>query len=170
MAITKDILIKYKLDMDVETDVAEVIYQQVLESYMSKLDDVVIDIEKILKEIENEDIEKFSNEELEKICIKIPMLMYQIGGELERVGVKIDVSNAIKSYKHSDNLLRSTGTVIEKKAKADLSIQNEDVVEIIYKRVYKQIDRKLTYIDSLYNSIKKVMSLRIKELEVFRRD
>lgn len=168
--ITKELLLKYKVDLESESAIAEAVYEKVLSNYMEALDDVVAEIEGILKDIESGELERYSNEDLERIAIKIPMLMYKIGGDLERVGVRIDVTEAIKIHQQNDTLLRVTGTVPEKKAKAENGVVFEEMIENIYRRVYKQIERKLNYIDSLYSSIKKVMTLRITELEVFRRE
>lgn len=168
--ITKELLLKYKVDLEGESSIAEAVYEKVLNNYMEALDEVVVEVEAILSDIEEGKIEQYSNEDLEKIAIKIPMLMYKIGGDLERVGVRIDVTEAIKEHKQNDTLLRVTGTVPEKKAKAENEVKYEEIVENIYRRVYKQVERKLNYIDSLYSSIKKVMTLRIAELEVFRRE
>ena len=168
--ITKELLLKYKVDLESESAISEAVYEKVLANYMEALDDVVAEIESILKDVETGEIERYSNEDLERIAIKIPMLMYKIGGDLERVGVRIDVTEAIKIHRQNDTLLRVTGTVPEKKAKAENGVVFEEMIENIYRRVYKQIERKLNYIDSLYSSIKKVMTLRITELEVFRRE
>ena len=168
--VTKDLLLKYKVELENESSIAEGVYEKVLTNYMEELDEVVDEVEAIIKDIETGEIERYSNEDLEKVAIKIPMLMYKIGGDLERVGVKIDVTEAIKIHKQNDTLLRVTGTVPEKKAKSENEVYYEEMVENIYRRVYKQIERRLNYIDSLYSSIKKVMTLRITELEVFRRE
>lgn len=168
--IDRDVLLKKKIDLEGNSNIAESVYNKILCNYMESIDEVVEEVEKIIKDIEKGKIDNYSNSDLEKVCIKIPMLMYKIGGDLERVGVRIDVVNAIKEYTQNETLLRSSGTVVMKKAMADNIVYNEDIIENIYKRVYKQIERKLGYIDSLYNSIKKVMSLRIKELEVFQRE
>lgn len=168
--LDKELLRKYKVDLENESYIAEAVYEKILTNYMESIDEVVNEVESIIKDIENGNIDSYSNEDLEKVVIKIPMLMYKIGGDIERIGVRIDVVGASKLNKHNVTLLESEGTVAERKAIAEGSVIYDGILENVYKRVYKQIDRKLDYIDSLYNSIKKVMSLRIKELEVFRRE
>ena len=168
--LTRELLLKYKVAVDNESDIAEMVYEKVLKNYMEEMDEVVDGIEAIVKDIESGNLERYSNEDLEQVALKIPVLMYRIGGDLERIGVRIDVAEALKTYKFNENLLAVSGTVVEKKAKADNFIVYDEMIEDIYKRVYKQIERRLHYVDDLYNSVKKVMTLRIKELEVFRRE
>lgn len=168
--ITQVLLNKYKVNIDEESLIVEKAYSKVLDEYMEELDEVVLEVENIIKDIEEGVIDKYSNEDLEKVAIKIPLLMYKIGGDLERVGLKMDVANSLKDYKQNEVLLGSIGTVAAKKAKGENESTYEELMENLYKRVYRQIDRRLSYIDNLYNSIKKVLSLRIVELEVFRRE
>lgn len=170
MAITKELLQKYKVDIENETIIAERVYENAVKNYMEELDAVIEEMESIIADIESGEITSYANEDLERITLKIPILMYRIGSDLERVGVRLDVTEAIKIHRQNDSLLKATGTVPEKKAKSENEVIYEQVLEDIYRRVYKQIDRRLDYIDNLYNSIKKVISLRIAELEVFRRE
>ena len=168
--LTRELLLKYKVTVDDESSIAEAVYEKILKNYMEELDEVVEGIEKIVKDIEKGNLERYSNEDLERVALKIPTLMYKIGGDLERMGLRIDVAEALKDYKFNEIITDGTGTVADKKAQAENQTLYDKIIEDIYKRVYKQIDRRLRYIDDLYNSVKKVMTLRIKELEVFRRE
>lgn len=170
MSITRDMLLSVKNRVDSEAEVVEHVYSKMLGNYMESIDEVVTELEEILKGIENGDIEQMSNEDLEVVAMKLPILMYRIGSDIERIGVRFDVVEAIRDDKHNEVLLGVGGTVADRKAVADREVKYEEILENAYKRLYKQIDRKLDYADKLYNSVKKVLSLRIKELEVFRRE
>lgn len=168
--ITKEILLKYKINVEDESSIAEAVYEKILTNYMEEIDEVVESIERVIKDIESGEISRYSNEDLELIAIKIPTLMYKLGGNLERMGIRYDFTKALKEFNNNEIFIKSAGTVTDRKSIADNDTKYEELLENVYKRVYKQIERRLSYVDSLYNSVKKVITLRIAELEVFRRE
>ncbi|MGL5460750.1 MAG: hypothetical protein ACRDBY_14130 [Cetobacterium sp.] len=170
MLVNKDKLQEVRRSLEDDNVIVEGVFTKLLQNYMEGLDDIIIELNNLVALVENGDIDKVSNQELEQVTLKLPLLMYQLGGDIERIGLKIDVASAVRSKIENSTTLDSTGTVAEKKAKAEIEVFYEELMEKAYKRLYKQIDRKLDYADKIYNSIKKVLSLRIMELEVFRKD
>lgn len=168
--IDKDLLKSLKAELNSETEIVERLYMQTLNEYMKDIDEVVTTLEDILASVQRGDLDNCSNEYLEEVALKLPTLMYRVGGEIERVGLKMDIIEAVKTFNENDVLIRSTGTIKEREAKAENSIKYEQILKEVEKRVYKQIDRNLEFADKIYSSVKKVMSMRIAELETFRRE
>ena len=65
---------------------------------------------------------------------------------------------------------KSTGTVADKTAAAELATQNEYITHIAYSRAYKKIKNRMDMAMETLQSIKKVISRRITEMEVSSTD
>ena len=73
-----------------------------------------------------------SNEDLHLISLRLGVFMYALIDHVEKLNVRKGVSKEQAVYSENDALLKSTGTVQEKKAKAQAKSEkkNEEVKEI----------------------------------------
>lgn len=88
---------------------------------------------------------------------------------MQVLGVRVDAAKTQKktrfntAYMHSDE-----STVAAKTSDAQLMVEEEQFIEDIYIRVYKQCEKKLDIADMLHSSLKKLMNLRLNEFNVTR--
>jgi hypothetical protein len=102
--------------------------------------------------------------ELDDMCLKLPNLMYFVGQGQEALGIKEDVSKAVKQELYNKVFMESIGTIKDKDSSAELKTQQETIVNIIYARAYKKIKARLDYAMEMLASVKKVISRRMQEL------
>lgn len=137
---------------------------KIVSSYCKELDEYVSYIKKLL---DNQD-EPIQDIELEDFTLTLPTLLYFISDAQETLGIMEDVSKAFEKDKYNDVLSRSSGTVADKKALAELHTQNESLMRIVYGRAYKKIKLRYDSAYELLQSVKKVLNRRIAELELSR--
>lgn len=110
-----------------------------------------------------------SNTILEDITVVLPVLLYSVTDKQESVGIKEDIAKATKNeiFNSIYNNIEK-GTVQDKTSQAELATQEEIVTHIIFQHAYKIIKSKTELGLELLQSVKKVLSKRITELEITR--
>lgn len=134
------------------------VVDSIVADYCKPLDDYMQIIDEILRE-GNE----IADYELDDFALNLPSLIYFACSAQESLGVKEDVSKAIRSEVYNKVREKSQGTVADKDSVADLASQQETVVVIIYQRAYKKVKARIEAAYEMLNSVKKVMTRRIAQ-------
>ena len=134
------------------------VVDSIVADYCKPLDDYMQVIDEILRE-GNE----IADYELDDFALNLPSLIYFACSAQESLGVKEDVSKAIRSEVYNKVREKSQGTVADKDSVADLASQQETVVVIIYQRAYKKVKARIEAAYEMLNSVKKVMTRRIDQ-------
>ena len=92
--------------------------------------------------------------------------MYFIGSKQELLGIRADISDALRDEKYNLAFMSATGTVASKESQALNAIKEEEVIKVIYDRAYKIMKNKYAAVDKWIDAIKKILSMRIKLLEI----
>lgn len=137
------------------------ISDQVVDAYSKPLDSLMLYISNLLT-----DSQTISDSELDTICLKLPATMYFVAQGQESLGIREDVSKAVKQEINNKVVSDSVGTIKDKECKAELETQQEYIVNVIYSRAYKKIKNKLDMSSEMLASVKKVISRRLFELEL----
>ena len=98
--------------------------------------------------------------------MNLPVLLYFCGEAQENLGIKTDVSKAIKQEKYNEIFKQVQGTIADKTSKSELATRSEIITNIIYDRAYKIVKEKIAAAYELLSSIKKVISRRISEYDI----
>lgn len=107
-----------------------------------------------------------TDEELEDMCMNLSAKIYFLSGACEQLGIKDDLSKAIKNEMFNKKRDEVTGTVADKDSYAELESQQEQITNICYSRAYKIVKNKVENAQELLQSCKKVLSRRMSELEL----
>lgn len=110
-----------------------------------------------------------SDKELEKLIIRLPILIYELNNTLMKAGIKEDLSKIIKQTSYNQAFSIQEGTIADKKAGAELSIKEEQLLETTWKRSVKIISQKMDIASDLLSSCKKIFSKRIEEVNLIKR-
>ena len=144
------------------------ITESVVKSYTNDLDNLMISINnKLAKDI--------SIDELEKDYLSLTSILYFMGGNLEQLGIRNDISKAArqevfnKAYianldKDCDK--KNKTTVAENTAQAEQSSQYESVINSIYDRAYRQVKYKIDAGYEMINTLRKVITKRLAEMDL----
>jgi hypothetical protein len=101
-----------------------------------------------------------TDEELHDVIMDIPLTLYFAGEGIENLGIKSDISTAIRNEIYNKTHISASGTVAIKESLAELASQEEFIVQCAYKGAYKILKAKIDDAKELLNSAKKVISHR----------
>lgn len=153
--------------VDENSELVEELVNKLVQHYCGPLDDYMHIIDEILTKQEV----PVTDEQLDDFTLNLPALLYFTSEAQESLGIKEDVSNAIRSDVFNKVREKASGTVADKDTAAELASQSEAIVAIAYKRAYRKVKLRVESAYEMLNSIKKVMTRRItaKELDSFDR-
>ena len=139
------------------------IVDEIISTYVRDLDEYVTHIDDKLCDKENPP----TDVELDTFCLNLSSLIYFAGGMCEQLGIRSAIASAV--YKETYNNARdglNKGTVQDKNTLAELSAQQEQLIDIAYKSAYKIVKSKVENAQELLSSCKKVISRRMQEQQL----
>jgi len=159
-----------KLIKEVQEESSPVIQlsNKLVENYVKDLDSVISELGVIMDSIGESSIEDIPDTQIEYYCVKIPALMYYAGQKVEELGMQTDLASNAKKTSLNEAMLKVTGTVQEKKARAEQLTEDKALVEAIYRRAYNSLKVKLEMAEKVYSGLKKSLSKRIAEVDLDR--
>lgn len=126
-----------------------------LDEYMKQIDEILCDKDSPV-----------SDEELEDFTLNLPSLMYLVSSRREDLKIKEDVARAIHKDVYNRVRDKAQGTVADKDTAADLASQSEAITVIVLQRAGSTIKAREEAAWEMLNSVKKVLTRRIAELEL----
>ena len=136
---------------------------KLVNEYCKNLNEYVSFIKSILEDKDHPP----TAQELDDFCMQLPTILFFCSEMLENLGIKSDVSKAIKQEKYNSIYRELTkGTINDKMSQSELAAQTEEIVRIVYDRAYKICKSKMEYATELLGSIKKVITRRISEMDL----
>lgn len=139
------------------------IYESVAGDRMDRLDNILLDIN---RELNEKNITDITDSEIEYYILKLSSELYYVGEIQEILGLKEDMCKQLRQRIYNDNIQGYTGTVADKTAHATNKCKDEDLALAIYSRAYRKFKNKIDAGYEMLNSLKKVMTRRISELEL----
>lgn len=140
---------------------------QVVNHYCEPLDRMMNNINVALRDIEKNPL---SNEDLDTMSLQLSSCLYFAGEGVEYIGLKEDVAKAFKMEKFNSAFAQASGTISDKTSAAELKSQEEYIMHSIYECAYKECKHKLEAGNEMLQSIKKVISRRMSEMQLSKID
>lgn len=141
----------------------------------AELDEFVQTVKDYLDQIKAQskkgNIADYSDDVLEIQCIKLPVLMYFVADKMEDWAMYSDVAKAEYQDAYDTFALaekEKSGRVKDMELAGREGARVQDWTLKIKNRVYSKLKTKLKYAEEIFNGLRKVMSTRVVELEVFR--
>ena len=154
---------KGKEDVEVATVEIHKMVQAVVDKYCSDLDKLLEGIRQVLFSDKDNEL---TSAELDRIVLKLPLLIYFGGAGQEYVGLQEDVAKFARQLEFSKHFNNAAGTVADKTNYAETKVNEEEAVRVIYSRAYKIIRGKMEMALELLQSAKKVISRRMGEQNI----
>lgn len=146
------------------SDIIDGIVNRLVEQYCKPLDDYMNYIRECLVDPDTPP----TDHQLDDFTLTLPVLLYFTGEAQESLGIREDVAKAIKQELYSEIYNQATGTIGDKTARAELATQSEMLTHIAYQRAYKKVRLRMEMGAEMLQSVKKVMSRRMQEMELSR--
>ena len=112
---------------------------------------------------------------LESTYMKLSSILYFMGDQLEQLGIHNDMSKAAKQEIYNkaylanqikDSDKKNKTTVAENIAVAEQQSQYETIVNSIYDRAYKMLKYKIDAGFELLNTLRKIITRRMQEVDL----
>ena len=115
-------------------------------------------------------VKSLTDAQLDDFTLNLSSLLYFVSAAQENLGIKEDVSRAVQKEIYNRVREKAQGTVADKDMAAELQSQNETLTTVIYNRAYKKVKLRAEAASEMVNSVKKVMTRRIADIELSQRD
>lgn len=129
-----------------------------------------IDLDSVVKQIDTkikaQELDSLTDQELESYCLKLSSFMYFAASGQELIGLKESIAEAFNKEDYNNHYSNATGTIADKKAKAELNSQNSMLIEMVYSKAEKMMNSKLTYATHLLGSLKRILNRRIEQMKM----
>lgn len=146
------------------TAVVREMVKGIVDEACADLDKYMAVIDEILRDADN----PVSDEELEDFTLNLPSLLYLVSARREELKVKEDVAKAVHKDVYNRVREKAQGTVADKDTAADLAAQSEAITVIVLQRAGSTIKTREEAAWEMLNSVKKVLTRRVAELELTR--
>lgn len=134
-----------------------------MKEYTGAMDEYIDKIKVFLED----GVEQLTLEELNNIMLRLSAYNYFLAGRLEKAGIKSSVAQAIrdeaynKAYREQLN-----GTIAQKQAVANETIVDEEVINILYSRLYKALKAKYDSCVRLIEGLRKIITAKVEEIKL----
>ena len=146
------------------TAVVRDMVKTIVDEACAELDKYMEVIDEILRDSDN----PVSDAELEDFTLNLPSLLYLVSARREALKIKEDVAKAIHKDVYNRVREKAQGTVADKDTAADPAAQSEAITVIVLQRAGSTIKTREEAAWEMLNSVKKVLTRRITELELTR--
>lgn len=144
--------------------------RQVSQAYSTELDELV---RQFMKRQSTD--KELPMDYLESTYMKLSSILYFMGDQLEQLGIHNDMSKAAKQEIYNkaylanqikDSDKKNKTTVAENIAVAEQQSQYETIVNSIYDRAYKMLKYKIDAGFELLNTLRKIITRRMQEVDL----
>lgn len=152
---------QYMIEQDAKS--IDAMVNQIVENSTKEIDEY---IENIKREL---DVADLSISELNRILIKLSMYYYYLAREQEMVGIRQDIAAIYEKEKYNLHFMGAVGTVASKTSQAEEKTKEERVIALVWEKSYKILKNKYTSLGVFVDAVKKIITTKIKELELTAR-
>lgn len=147
-----------------DTEVADVVMTAttITDEYTAELDRCMIEVKELLAK--DTDI---PGPTLNYYIATLPILIYELSNRVMELGIKSDAAKMQRKQVYNETYLNTeNGTVAKKTGIAQQACQNEQFIEDIFSRVYKNCENKIEVATMLHGSLKKVQSWQVAQIDL----
>ena len=149
---------------------ADILVAQVVREFAGPLNEFIDLCENYLNEVRDGVRADFTDIDLQRMAMRLPILLYRLSDGVDRSAIESTVAKAAVDIVFDQNYLKAVGTIPERKAIAGLQTSDETQVVELTKHVYNRLRGKIEHATALFDAIRKVMTSRDTERQVFRRE
>ena len=152
--------------VEAHSKIIEEMVTEIVSKYADDLDKYIYNIERVL----NNPDEEIDDNDLNRIMIRLSTYAYFVGSKSELAAIRKDVSEMVRNEKYNNFFMNISGTVANKTAEATSQIHEEAVIATIYDRAYKILKIKYDSTVRLIDTVKKIISMRIQQMQLGTRN
>lgn len=164
LQVDDNLNVSYKERILDKSNVLELAVQRIVDEHTAELTSIIKSIRDMLKD--TTDI--LTDQEIEDLMIRLPIILYDKTDDQEIVGLQSDLANQIYKEAYNESYKLARGTVGDKTSVAELSTMQNKLDQIIFDRAYKIIKQKISMAIETLNAVKKVQAMRMDRNNIDR--
>ena len=145
-----------------EADALEGVARNIINTICDDLDTLVA---KVRKWLDQED--EINDYDLQRLAIRIPTVLYDVSTGLVRATLEVQVATLLADSVFNREFVDGDGNVADRKAGAEVYAEDAQRAVIVVKYIEREIKGKMDQAEKLYEGIKKIMTSRDTERQVF---
>lgn len=133
-------------------------------AYTTEADKVIDSVDVLLR-----DKDALNVEEIIYYITQIPIVIYALTDNMQQLCIKTDTAKMERKRVFNEAYLaQEHGTVAHKTSVAQSACEDEQFLEDLFTKVYKQCERKIDILEMLHGSLKKILNWRENEMQLTR--
>jgi hypothetical protein len=154
-----------KHQVEEKSEVLNKIVDQIVGKYSKQLTE---EVEKVKEQLDKR--QALEDWEIENLVMRIPVYMYYAVEGVETLGIESDMAKAVKLEVYNMKYAQAEGTISDKTAEAQNAVIEESLIEVAFSRAYKKLKTQIEIAEHVFSGAKKVLSKRMQDTEISRRD
>lgn len=154
-----------KGNLDEALNNANVTYKQLVEIANEIVSKCTDSIDNIIKPAQ-ESIERFTNDDIRTLMLKIAMASYAFSEIKEKSAFKAQCAEALRKESYANEFNSAVGSVAAKENTATVNISDEIIVENVYDLVASLLKTKLDEMHRVVDVLKTVLMSRLSEAKL----
>lgn len=159
MEVNKDILNRVENDSKLIDDVVV----NVLEQYTGNINKYVDSIKEFLEN----GTEDMTLDDMNRISLRVASYLFFMSDKVCKASVRNSIAQQVRDEKYNQEYCNiTTGTIADRTAKATELVKQEEVINIIFDKVYRTIKLKYSALEKLADTIRKIQTVKVNEMQI----
>ena len=149
MEVNKDIINHVENDSVLIDDVVT----KVMNEYTGKINEYIDSIKTFLEE----GTESLSLDDMNRISLRVASYLFFMSDNVCKASIRNSIAEQVRNERYNQEYCSLTsGTIADRTAKASEAVKQEEVVNIIFDKVYRTMKLKYSALEKLADTIRKI--------------
>lgn len=159
MEVNKDILNRVENDSVLIDDVVT----KVMNEYTGKINEYIDSIKTFLEE----GTESLSLDDMNRISLRVASYLFFMSDNVCKASIRNSIAEQVRNERYNQEYCSLTsGTIADRTAKASEAVKQEEVVNIIFDKVYRTMKLKYSALEKLADTIRKIQTVKVNEMQI----
>ena len=159
MEVNKDIINRVENDSVLIDDVVT----KVMNEYTGKINEYIDSIKTFLEE----GTESLSLDDMNRISLRVASYLFFMSDNVCKGSIKNSIAEQVRNERYNQEYCSLTsGTIADRTAKASEAVKQEEVVNIIFDKVYRTMKLKYSALEKLADTIRKIQTVKVNEMQI----
>ena len=159
MEVNKDIIDRVENDSVLINNVVT----KVMNEYTGKINEYIDSIKTFLEE----GTESLSLDDMNRISLRVASYLFFMSDNVCKASIRNSIAEQVRNERYNQEYCSLTsGTIADRTAKASEAVKQEEVVNIIFDKVYRTMKLKYSALEKLADTIRKIQTVKVNEMQI----
>ena len=159
MEINADIMNRVETDSKLIDDVV----LKVIDKYTGKVNEYIDSIKTFLEN----GTEDMTLDDMNRISLRVASYLFFMSDSVCKASIRNSIAEQVRNEKYNQEYCNITsGTIADRTAKATELVKQEEVINIIFDKVYRTMKLKYSALEKLADTIRKIQTVKVNEMQI----